>query len=169
MIGSIALTLFAAAQASPLGGEARCITDQFTAAEKAEIATMARQNAEPSTELSNRLEDVGARCAETRGWTPQTAPAIIGLAIATILRDEFGPQLRRVGIDPAFVDAWLARQSDELRTNPVIQPADGERLALDLHQAGVPMPTLEAHGELIGAYVAARLMVERTERGLPLQ
>jgi hypothetical protein len=169
VIGSIALALFAAAQASTLHGEARCITDQFTAAEKAELATVTRQNADPSAQLGSRLEDVGARCAESRGWTPESAPPIIGLAIATILRDEYGPQLRRVGVDPAAVDAWLARQSEELRANPVIQRADAERLALDLHQAGIPMPTLEAHGELLGAYVAARLMVERTERGLPLE
>lgn len=169
MIGPIALALLAAAPQSGPGVEASCIVDQFTAAERAEVAALAQQNAEPPPALRSRLEAVGAGCAQSRGWTADNAGDIIGLALAVMIRDDAAPRLQQAGIAPASVDAWLARQDDQVRTSPEIGQSDAERLVFDLHAQGVPMPSLEANGQLLGAYVAALVIIERIERGLPLQ
>ncbi|MDQ4086991.1 MAG: hypothetical protein M3177_03095 [Pseudomonadota bacterium] len=167
MIGPIAFTLLIAGQAS-LDEDARCVTDQLTQAERTQIAAAAQQDADLPPALSSRLEEVGAGCAERRGWTADSAGQIGGFAIATILRDETAPRLLQAGINTAMVDAWLALEDDPGGAASPITDELAERLVNDLHQAGVPMSTLEANGELLGAYVAARMMMQRVERGLPL-
>lgn len=168
MVGPISLALLIVGQAA-LAAEARCVTDQLTAAERSQIAAAAQQGADPPPALRSRLEDVGADCSQRRGWTPDNAGQISGLAIATIMREETAPRLLQAGIDTARVDAWLALEDDPGGAASPVTDALAERLVNQLHQAGVPMPVIEANGELLGAYVAARMMMQRVERGLPLQ
>lgn len=157
-----------AAQPSALAEEASCIIDGFTPDERSRIVTMAQENAEPSPALQRRLEEVGMACVASRGWDEAQGGRYIGFAIATMIRDETADRLRRAGIDPALVAAWLGRQEERLRITPAIDPADAERLVLDLNAQGLPIELLEANGATIGAYVAGLAMVERVERGLGL-
>ena len=163
------LLALAAAQPSALAGEASCVTDRFSPAERTAFVAMAQQNDEPSPQLRQRFEEVGRACVESRGWDAGEAEAYFGFAVATMIRDESGEQLRRAGVDPGRVAGWLARQEERVRVNPAIAQGDAERLIMDLARDGVPMEALEAHGSLIGAYVAGLAMVERLERGMALE
>jgi hypothetical protein len=162
------LALLAAMQSLPID-DARCITSGLSPAERSEIGALAERNVEPPPPLEARLEEAVANCADERDWAPDRIEPMVGLALAMIIREQTGPRLHSAGIDPATVDAWLGRQSEQMRTNTAIEPADAERLVLDLHEGGIPMPTLEENGELLGVYVGARMIIERVERGLPLQ
>jgi hypothetical protein len=163
------LALLAAMQSSLPIDDARCILSGLTPPERSEIAALAERNVEPPPPLQARLEEAVADCAEERSWAHERIEPMVGLALALIIRDHTGPRLRSAGIDPVAVDSWLAQQSEQMRTNTAIAPADAERLVLDLHEGGIAMPTLEENGELLGVYVGARMIIERVERGLPLQ
>lgn len=165
----LALVLFATVQGLSIEVEARCVVDGFTPGERERIVELIRQAAEPDAALQTRLEQVGADCVESRGWAERQGGAFIAFALGSMLRDEIGPKLGRAGIDSAWLEAWLARQDDRVRTTPVIDAADSERLVLELHAQGTSMATIESQSGLIGAYVSALVMMERARRGLAFE
>ncbi|HEY0326526.1 MAG TPA: hypothetical protein VGC46_11225 [Allosphingosinicella sp.] len=162
----LALALFVAAQGAAVEVEARCVVDGFTLAERDRIVTIVRQGTQPDAALQARLEGVGMDCAASRGWDEQRGGVFIAFALGSMVRDNTGPQLRRAGIDTAWLEAWLARQDERVQTTPAIELADSERMVRELHAQGTPLATLEAQSELIGAYVAGLAIMERARRGL---
>ena len=165
----LALALFAAAQAPAIEAEARCIVYGFTSGERERIVELIRRAGEPDPALQGRLQQVGIDCVASRGWAEPQAGAFIAYALGSMLRDDTGLKLRRAGVDPAWLETWLARQDERVRTTPAIAEADSERLVLDLQAQGIPIGTIQSQSELIGAYVSALAIMERARRGLPFE
>lgn len=168
MIASSALALLAATQAVVGLDDASCVFDGLSAAERSTLSAAAQVNRDPPQAVGERLESLTEACGQARGWSPDAAGNAVALALSMVIIDDAGESLARGGVDPEMIEAWFERQPDAQRTNMEISPQDGERIIEALMQAGVPLSTLNAQGERIGAYVAALIMIERIVRGLPI-
>ena len=168
MIAVYALALFAAAQASVGVEDAQCVLDNLSAAERSALSAAAQADGEPPAAVGAKLESLAVSCAESRGWTRESAGNSVALALSMAIVDDVAAALERGGVDPGIIDAWFERQPQERRTDHVFSDEDGARIVRDLEQAGVPLAVLAPQGERIGAYVAALVMIERIAHGLPI-
>lgn len=116
-------------------------------------------------------EEVGLRlraCGEGAGHDESTGRAFMTVAFTTLAGEALRGRLAAREIDPAIVDAWYAGQDETTRIEYPDQAA-GERMVIELAAAGVPLAALEAHGTLLGNYLATLIIPERIGRGLPPQ
>ncbi len=116
-------------------------------------------------------DEVGARlrtCAEGAGHDGDTGRAFMALAFTTLAGEALRERLAARDIDPAIVDGWYAGQDETARIE-YPDAAASERMVLDLAAAGVSMEALEAHGAILGNYLATLIIPERIARGLPPQ
>jgi hypothetical protein len=110
-------------------------------------------------------------CAEQLGWDEEHASISSAYSASLIVRDELSRRLAAAGVDVAYLDSWLARQSDTFRTSAFLDlPQDELRAALaTLPGTDLPAEAFGANRQSISAYLASRVHIERTERGIPLQ
>ena len=160
-----AAALLALAQ-SPVSSDVGCILDSVPAEER---SLLARDTlAQPRTPVTGRFDEAVGACALDRGWEADQAGTFAGWAAAIILRDDAAKQLSGAEVQVGAIDRWFAAQNVAVRTNPVLEEPVMETLMDALIERGTAEPVLEAQAETIGVYVGARIMIERAQRGLPL-
>ena len=159
------LLLFAAAQGAA-AGDVDCILDRYPPAERAQLVEDALAGAE-GTRAMGRLEAIVGECTGRLGWNPDMAGYTAGFALALVMRDHAGAQLASAGVDTAILDQWFADQSDGVRTNPQLAESDSQNALDALLRSGASEALLDRHGETIGVYLGARIMIERVRLGLP--
>jgi hypothetical protein len=149
--------------------DAICIVGRLSAADVASIVD--ESTAGGSNEAVARLVPLLDACSEGQNWTPRrradAAAYAIGLMDAAIL----GQRLVAKGIDTDVLDRWFTRQSLEFRTTAFMGMSEtAVNAAVEtLADHEVPAATLERDGRMIGGYLAARVIMERIERGIGLE
>lgn len=167
MIAALILALQAMSpqSASP---DLRCIVDRISAADRAALGQSARRGDESLGPAGERFEDAAVGCARELTWTPQRASDMSALSLSLIFQDESGRLLQEAGMPVGEIDAWFQRQSEGVRTEPDVSEDTSTRLVETLNGQGVALDRVQASGQLIGVYLAARVMIERFRLGLPI-
>ena len=176
MIATI-LIVSALAAASPAAADAEgvaCVMERTLPADRLAIAESAiggEAAQARAAEAEDRFSGHLAACAERFGWDDAQGLRVSTLGIATMVRDGAAARLVGAGIDTAALDLWFDRQSDAFRTRAFHDMAEDETgAAIMTLEDGVLAPgLLETHAELIGAYLAMRVLAERIARGLPVE
>jgi hypothetical protein len=150
-----------------------CVVERTLPADRLAIAESALGAGEArarSVEAEDRFSGHLAACAERFGWDDAQGLRISTLGIATMVRDAASARLAGAGIDRAALDLWFDRQSEDFRTRAFRDLAEEEAGATIMTlENGVLAPgLLEAHADLIGGYLAMRVLAERLARGLPV-
>ncbi len=150
VFGVLALAMQPALPAAGLD----CARAAVNAAEREAMADALARGAEPFP------DEVGLRlraCGEQAGHDDETGPAFVTVALVTLLGDALRGRLAAGGIAPAIVDSWYAAQDEATRVEYPDQAAS-ERMVMALNAAGVPMEALDAHGRLLGHYLATLMI-----------
>ena len=156
------------------GDGVACVMDRTSPADRLAIAEGAlgpERPPGPPSEAENRLGDHLIACADQHGWDEPQILRVSSLAIAGFVRTVAQERLVGAGIDVAALDRWFDRQSDEFRTTAFhSMPEDRVDAALLTLEGDVmPAELLDAHAEIVGGYLAMRIIFIRVAAGLPIE
>jgi hypothetical protein len=166
-IAFAALSLASPALAGPQE-DAACIVARLSAADTETIVE--ESMAGESTQTLARLTPPLNACSEGRDWTPRRRADATAYAIGVVDRTLLKRRLAARVIDPDALDRWFARQGVEFRTTAFVGMSEAAMTEVfeTLRDHEVPSATLDRDGPMIGAYLAALVIMERIERGLGL-
>jgi len=172
MLNLMAMALLAAQPMAESVEELACVMDQVSPAEAGVIADdmLAGEGATTGAGFGGFVGHV-TTCADRYGWDEARTVRISSATLGLIGTREFRRRLTAAGLDVAAIDAWFDEQDDEFRTQAFIdldQETQEQDLAT-LFDGPVSEADGEAHAELIGGYLAARVVTLRVAQGLPLE
>jgi hypothetical protein len=172
MLSLIAVALAIAAPPETLAQGPGCLLGQTSAEDASAIgdAILAGRDA-AAGEIGARMTAHVAACVEHFGWDETETVRATTLGITAMARTVALERLADAGIEAAALDRWFDAQSEAFRTRAFIDMSEEEAVpVLDtLAEQTISAELFEQHAELIGGYLAARVLVLRAERGLPLQ
>jgi hypothetical protein len=107
-------------------------------------------------------------CAGRMGWSTDHASLISAFAASVVVRGELRSRLAASGVDVAYVDRWLARQSDAFRTGAFIVLPEGEVDAAMATLTGreLSQELFAANRDEVSFYIASSAFLERADRGM---
>jgi hypothetical protein len=169
---SIAAALFLSASTAASGPDVACVLDQTSAEDVAAIGgeVLAGAAVEEGG-VGDRLSRHIATCIERFGWDEAQSIRVSTLSITAMARSVALERLGAAGIDVARLDRWFDGQSEAFRTRAFVDMNEEEAAATLDTLAGQALSAelFERNAELIGGYLAARVLALRGERGLPLE
>ena len=147
--------------------DAYCLASQFRAAD-AEIYVDELMKSRGETGIP--FDPALAICMDGQDWTTDRVGRAIYYATGLLSRQVYQDRLERDGVEVGDVDRWFARQTEEFRVNAFTSMAAAPREATiaSLTNDGATSEAMNRHPGLIGAYLAALVMIERMERDLPV-
>ena len=181
---SAIVKLMAAAAACGMGGlawaapadDALCILEPVSAGDRLVIVEQLLRDgmAEPTVlegEVHERYMARVLSCAERFGWNDEQASTSSAYAASLIVRDELRGRLSAAGVNVAYLDGWLVRQSDTFRTSAFLDMPvqELEEALATLPAAELSADAFEANAQSITVYLASRVHIERSERAHTLQ
>ena len=168
----IAAALFLSASTAASNPEVACVLDQTSAEDVAAIGGEVLAGANVGENgVGDRLSRHIATCIERFGWDEAQSIRASTLSITAMAHSVALVRLGAAGIDVGRLDSWFDSQSETFRTRAFVDMNEEEAATtLDtLSGQAVSAELFERNAELIGGYLAARVLALRGERGLPLE
>jgi len=172
MLSLIAAALALAAPAGTLSEGADCILGQTSSEDASAIGSDILSGRNAATgEIGERMTAHVAACVERFGWDEAEAVRVSTLSVTAMARAVALERLAAAGIDAAAIDRWFDAQSEAFRTRAFIDMSEEEAVPVleTLAEHTISAEQFEQNAELIGGYLASRVLVVRAERGLPIQ
>ena len=168
----IAAALILSPSAAASGQDVACVLDQTSAEDVASIGGEVLAGAAVGEgSIGDRLSRNIATCIERFGWDEAKTIRVSTLSITAMAHRVALERLGAAGVDVGRLDRWFDSQSEAFRTRAFVDMAEEEAAATLDTLAGnaVSAELFERYAELIGGYLAARVLALRGERGLPLE
>jgi hypothetical protein len=172
MLPLIAAALALAAPSGTLAEGADCVLGQTSAEDASAIGSDMLSGGSGATgEIGERMTGHVAACVERFGWDEAQTLRVSTLSLTAMARGVALERLAGVGIDAAALDRWFDAQSEAFRTRAFVDMSEEEAVPVleTLAENTISAEQFEQNAELIGGYLASRVMVVRAELGLPLQ
>ena len=162
-----------AAQARPdLSNGVACVIDQTAQEDAASIGAEVLAGRDiANSGAFDRLTAAIRTCNERLGWNDALGLRVSTVSVSEMSRSGALERLAAAGIDADALDRWFDSQSEDFRLRAFFDMADDEAAgALEtLVPDTLAMDVFERNSELVGGYLASRVILLRAERGLPFE
>jgi phosphoserine phosphatase len=143
---------------------AECAAERVAPADRQTIGQQLTDGVVPEQALFDRLAEKVSGCSDDESVTQQTMRG----TLAHAARIYFRASLHDAGVNVDIIDHWFEAQPDAFKISQNLPAGASTGLTQALIAGGHSLRLLSANGKMLGGYLAALIMSERSRRGLSL-